>query len=167
MRNIAFIAIGISILLLSACDKKNLPDKGATYAERVSNEWWVVISQGGNQLIDPVKISTYNTSSNPDSIWIDDLENIWPFKCKTKIDLASMTFSTQNSESQYDIKDAQNQVYRPLVNITNGKILLNAAKSLSGNTTDSIYLEIEFSDDPGTKYEIAGHARTMFSEDEY
>jgi hypothetical protein len=170
MRSIAIIAIGMCLVLISACDKKNLPDKGATNAEKVSNEWWVVLSQGGNDLIDPSKISTYNTSLNPDSIWIDDLENIWPFKCKAKIDLANMTFSTANAGSLYDIKvsgSSPAQYYRPTVTIANGKILSKAAKSLSGNTTDSIYMELEFSDDPGTKYVLAGHARTMFSEDEY
>ena len=158
MRSIAIIAIGMCLVLISACDKKNLPDKGATYAEKVSNEWWVVLSQNGSALTDPVKLSTYNTSSNPDSIWIDDLKNVWQFKCKAKIDLANMTFSTQNAPNEY---------YGITVNIANGKILPNAAKSQSGNVTDSIYMEIEFSDDPGTKYTIAGSARTRFSEDEY
>jgi hypothetical protein len=170
MRKIVIIAIGIfAAALISACSK-NLPDTGATTAMKVSNEWWVTLSQNGNPLTDPVKIATYNTASNPDSIWIDDLENIWPFKCKAKIDLANMTFSTANAESQYEIKvpgSSPAQYYTPTVNIANGKILSNAAKSLSGNPTDSIYMELDFSDDPGTKYVIAGHARTKFSEDEY
>src|SRR4051812_36576612 len=104
MRSIAIMAIGMCLVLMSACDKKNLPDKGVTYAEKVSNEWWVVLSQGGSPLTDPAKISTYNTSMNQDSIFIDDLENIWPFKCKAKIDLANMTFSTDKTQSLYDIK---------------------------------------------------------------
>jgi hypothetical protein len=157
MRKIAIIAIGVCVVFLSACDK-NLPDKGATTAVKVSNEWWVVISQGGTPLDGPVKIATYNTASNPDSIWIDDLGNFWEFKCKAKVDLSGLIFSTQESQNEY---------YASTVNITNGKILPNAAKSLSGNTTDSIYMEVEFSDDPGTKYIYAGHARTKFSEDEY
>jgi hypothetical protein len=170
MRSIAIIAIGMCLVLISACDKKNLPDKGATYAEKVSNEWWVTVTPQLGPNNDVFKITTYNTSMNPDSIWVDDLTNIWPFKCKAKIDLANMTFSAANSGSQYDIKVAGSnpaQYYRPTVNIASGKILPNAAKSLSGNTTDSIYMELEFSDDPGTKYVIAGSARTRFSEDEY
>lgn len=157
------------LVLTSACDKRNLPDKGATYAEKVSNEWWVTVTPQLGPNNDVFKISTYNTSMNQDSIFIDDLENIWPFKCKAKIDLANMTFTT-NTQSLYDIKvpgSSPAQYYRPTVTIANGKILPNAAKSLSGNTTDSIYMEIEFSDDPGTKYVIAGSARTRFSEDEY
>lgn len=157
MRNIAITAIGICVVFISACDK-NLPDTGATTTMKASNEWWVELSQDGTPWTDYVKIATYNTASNPDSIWIDDLENTWQFKCKAKIDLSSMVFSTQ---------EAQNEYYNITVTITNGKILPNAAKSLSGNTTDSIYMEAEFSDDPGTKYVLAGHARTKFSEDEY
>jgi len=170
MRNIAIIAIGMCLVLISACDKRNLPDKGATYAESVSNEWWVVLSQNGSALTDPAKISTYNTSMNQDSIFVDDLGNIWPFKCKAKIDLTNMAFSTEKTQSLTDIKvpgSSPAQYYRPTVTITNGKILPKAAKSLSGNPTDSIYMEIEFSDDPGNKYVIAGSARTRFSEDEY
>ena len=158
MRKIVIIAIGVfAAALISACSK-NLPDTGATTAMKVSNEWWVTLSQNGNPLTDPVKMATYNTALYPDSIWIDDLKNLWQFKCKAKVDLTNMTFSTQS---------AQNQYYGITVNIANGKILPNAAKSLSGNTTDSIYMEVEFSDDPGTKYVIAGSARTRFSEDDY
>jgi len=170
MRKIVIIAIGIfAAALISACSK-NLPDTGATTAMKASNEWWVTLSQNGSPLTKTVKLTTYNTALNPDSIWIDDLENIWPFKCKAKIDVANLTFSAQNSESLYEIKVPGSnpaQYYTPTVNIANGKILPNAAKSLSGNTTDSIYMELEFSDDPGSKYVIAGSARTRFSEDEY
>jgi hypothetical protein len=169
MKSIAFIAIGICIVFISACDKKNLPDKGATYAEQVSNEWWVTATPQGGKTSDVFKIATYNTSMNLDSIFIDDA-NYWSFKCKAKVDLANKTFSTGSIESMYDLKvpgSSPAQYYRPTVTISNGKILPKAAKSLSGNTTDSIYMELEFSDDPGTKYIYAGHARTRFSEDEY
>ena len=158
MRKISFIAIGLCVVFISACNKKNLPDKEETVAKKVSNEWWVVLSESGNPLTHEVKLSTYNTASNPDSIWIDDLENIWEFKVKAKVDLNNLTFSTDKSQNEY---------YNITVKIANGKILPGAAKSQSGNKTDSIYMEAEFSDDPGTKYVIAGHARTMFSEDEY
>lgn len=158
MRKIVIIGIGIfAAALISACGK-NLPDTGATTAMKVSNEWWATLSQNGTPLTKVLKIATYNTASNPDSIWIDDLQNLWQFKVKANVDLTNMTFSTQK---------AQNQYYNITVNIANGKILPNAGHSLSGNVTDSIYMEAEFSDDPGTKYVIAGTARTRFSEDEY
>jgi hypothetical protein len=158
MRKIVIIAIGIlAAAFMSACSK-NLPDTGATTAMKVSNEWWVVLSQAGSPLTHEVKMATYNTASHPDSIWIDDLENTYQFKCKAKVDLSNMTFTTDKSQNGY---------YNITVKITNGKILPNAGHSLSGNVTDSIYMEAEFSDDPGTQYVIAGTARTKFSEDEY
>jgi hypothetical protein len=156
MRNIVIIAMIFgAAVFVSACSKK--ADVGATTAVKVSNEWWVTLTDATGSS-DPAKIATYNTASNPDSIWIDDLENLWPFKCKVGIDLTNLTFSVQNAQNQYRNRK---------VSISNGKILPNAAKSKTGNVTDSIYMEAEFSNDPGTKYIIAGHARTMFSEDEY
>ena len=61
----------------------------------------------------------------------------------------------------------QNLAYDITVNIANGKILPGAATSSGGNVTDSIYFQIEFSDDPGTLYDVAGYRRTGFLEDEH
>ena len=36
-----------------------------------------------------------------------------------------------------------------------------------GNVVDSIHMKVEFSDDPGTIYEMNGTARTRFAEDDY
>jgi hypothetical protein len=46
-----------------------------------------------------------------------------------------------------------------------GKILKGVAHSLSGNVVDSIYLKLEFSDDPGNVYEMKGHYDTGFFAD--
>ena len=43
----------------------------------------------------------------------------------------------------------------------------NAAHSKSGNVVDSIHTQLEFSDDPGTIYEMNDAARTRFAEDDY
>ncbi|MBO9200944.1 MULTISPECIES: lipid-binding protein [Niastella] len=166
MKSIAIIAIGMCIVFISACDKRNLPDKGVTYAEKVSNEWWVIATPEVGPVSDPFRIVTSNTSSNLDSIVIDDMENYASFRCKVKFDMTNLTFSTQNYASPYDLKDGSN-IYRRTVNVTDGKILAKASKALSGTTTDSIYMVMEFSDDPGNKYTIAGTSRTMFSEDDY
>jgi len=148
--------IGTTIL---GCKKNNLPDPGSTKTEKMANEWWVTLKQGGADLIGThVKIATYNTSANNDSIWVDDLENTWQFKVKAKVNLDSLSFST----SQF-----QNEYYNITVNLMNGKIFPGQGKSKSGNVTDSIYMQAEFSDDPGTIYVISGHARTRFAEDDY
>ena len=154
-----FICIAlVSMVVISAC-KKNLPDPGATSAVKMANEWWVTLKQGNSDLIGThVKIATYNTSGNSDSIWVDDLENTWQFKVKAKANFDSLTFTTAQ---------AQNEYYNITVNLMNGKVFPGKGKSKTGNVTDSIYMQAEFSDDPGTIYTISGHARTRFAEDDY
>jgi len=51
--------------------------------------------------------------------------------------------------------------------ITNGKILIDAAKSKTGNVTDSIYMEVVFASQPDDTYVISGHKRTRWPEDDY
>ena len=53
------------------------------------------------------------------------------------------------------------------IKVLEGKVLPNAGKSKSGGTVDSIYMKLEFSEEAGTIYEVAGHQRTGFFEDEY
>jgi hypothetical protein len=137
---------------MCACSK-DLPDAGGTAAKAVANEWWVKF----NDTSDVFKIATYNTSINPDSIWIDDLGNWYGFKCKAKVDLAGLTFSAQ---------DASNEYSSVTMTITNGKILRGAGISKAGNVTDSIYLEATFSDTTA-KFKIAGVARTRWDNDDY
>lgn len=157
MKKIQFFAFAVVILFLTSCKKDFNP--GTTNTAKASNGWWCTFTQGGQDIygIGYFFLSTYNTASNTDSIWIDDLENSWQFKCKAKIDPATLTFSATN---------AQNEYYDITVNITDGKILPGAGHSVSGNKTDSIYMKINFSDDPDT-YEIAGTARTGFIEDDH
>lgn len=146
------------LIILSACTKTNPP--GGTAAKTMANEWWVTVyADGVDQLGGHIKVSTYNTSDNKDSIWIDDLTNFWQFKCKAKADYKALSFSTSN---------AQNDYYDSKVDIANGKIMLNAGRSRTGNIADSIYFEAKFNDDPDNKtYIISGTARTMYGEDDY
>lgn len=137
-----------------ACSK-DLPDGGGTAAEALANEWWVKINDTGAV----VKIATYTTAlNNTDSMWVDDLESLAVFKCKAKIDVSALTFSTPKSINTYSTNT---------VSIVNGKILKNAGVSKTGNVADSIYMEVEFSDAPGIKNKIAGVARTRWDVDDY
>jgi Lipid-binding putative hydrolase len=148
------------LVLLSAC-KKNLPDVGGTASQKLANEWWVTLDQGTTKDVFGIghfKISTYNTSANNDSMWVDDLENGWQVKFKVNADYNNLTFATSNAANEY---------YPITVNLTDGKVLLSAGHSKSGNVVDSIHMKLEFSDDPGTIYEMNGGARTRFAEDEY
>ncbi|HUZ59084.1 MAG TPA: lipid-binding protein [Hanamia sp.] len=159
MKRIFPIIIILMALFAISC-KKAIPDYGKTATENASNGWWVTFTLGGQDVygLGHQFISTYNTSENPDSIWIDDLGHTWNFKCKAAINYQALTFSTTSSQNEY---------YDDTVTIQNGKILLKAGHSKSGNVTDSIYMEATFSDDPTDTYIISGTARTGFIEDDY
>jgi hypothetical protein len=159
---VSFIAV---VVCLTSC-KKDF-DPGTTNEQKTSNNWWVTVQVDGVDLIGTsVLLDTYNTTNDKDSIWVDDLQNIWPFKCKAQVDLSNSTFQTKGSENQY---------YDMTVKLDNGKILSKAGHSKSGVITDSIYMEAHFSDAndviPGYNYQttfvIAGVARTGLVEDDY
>jgi len=155
-----FLLSGFAIFLLSSCDR-NLPEVGGTTAQKVANEWWVTLDQSGQADVFGLghfKIATYNTSANNDTIWIDDLNNGWQVKFKAKVDYNNLTLSASNAPNQYN---------PTTVSLTDGKILLNAGHTKSGNVGDSIHMKLEFSDDPGKIYEMNGVARTRFAEDDY
>ncbi len=65
----------------------------------------------------------------------------------------------------YDPSDTS--AFPKTVHITEGKIFPKLGHSKSGNIADSIHMRIEFSNDPGTMYEINGVERTRFPEDDY
>jgi len=160
------LVLGIAVLFLSAC-KKNLPDVGSTAAQSVANEWWVTLTVGGSDVfgIGHTKLLTYNTADNTGSIWVDDQKNGYGFKVKAAVDYSNLTFKTNGmAHSPYYVGTPN---FPDSARITEGKVLVGAGRSKTGNVTDSIYMKIEFSDDPGDIWEIKGHARTRFSEDEY
>ena len=152
---------GIVMLALLSCNKK-LEDPGATATVTMSNEWWVTLFRGGNDLIGThVLFSTYNTSANVnDSLWLDDLGNGYQFKCKVHADPKNLTFS---------VDSAQNETYDIRVHIANGKIIPNGGVSKTGVKTDSLYMEATFGDDPDPThiYIISGTARTRLAQDDY
>ena len=152
-----------SAALFSSC-KKELQDPGGTATKKLAGEWWVQLFNPDGSLAYPADyyghILTYNTAANTNEIWVDDNGEIWDFKVKAQADPNNLSFSATDATSVvpcYGIK----------VNITDGKVLPLAAKSKTGNATDSIYMKIEFEDDPGSIYTLRGHLRTGFLEDEY
>lgn len=165
MRKILFAISLITLGSLISC-KKDTFDPGATVGKVVANGWWVNVQIGGaNQTSTPTFLSTYNTSSNTtDSMWVDDLKNYYGFKCKVATNYSNYTFSTTNSQNAYYVGTVN---FPATVTITNGKIFPKAGHSLNGNVTDSIYMQVKFSDDPSTTYTIVGTARTGFAEDDY
>lgn len=150
----------IIITIYSSCSK-DLKEPGDTSAVKMANEWWVTLTVDGDDVysLGHQKIATYNTSENKDSIWIDDYKNIWPFKAKAAADFTGLTFTSANSANAAEEGET--------ITITEGKILPKVGVSKTGIVTDSIYMKVEFSDDPGTVYVISGHARTRWIADDY
>ena len=168
MKKIILILIGAPILLiLNSCMKTK--DPGATASVTMANEWWVTLDEGGTQDIYGIghfKIATYNTSENSNMLWLDDMKNGYGVKAKITADYTNLTFLGNQSANAY--YDPDNPASFPkTVNITDGKILSKMGHSKSGNVVDSLHMKIEFSDDPGTTYEMNGVARTRFAEDDY
>jgi hypothetical protein len=158
------ILILFSIILLAGACKRTLPDYGATATVKMSNGWWVVLYEGSTAVTNPVFFTTYNTSSNTDSLWLDDLKHGYGFKVKTAVDLNALTFTGNGLANSYYIGTT---AFPASVNITSGKVMLKAGHSRAGNITDSINIKAVFSDDPGETWTIAGVARTGFIEDDY
>jgi len=146
---------------LNSCVKESDTDAGGTATQAMSGEWWV---QAGinNELLSPdyYKILTYNTSENvSNKMWIDDGESFWQFKVKMDVNPADKSFSATASQNSY---------YDITVTLKNGKIIPGVSIGPNSKAvTDSIYVEAEFSDDPGTIYQLAGYRRTRFSEDDH
>ena len=172
MKKIILI-VSLGIFTLISCQK--VKDPGATSAVKVANEWWVTLDSVGiadYYGIGHIKIATYNTSANDNNIWIDDYQSLsqflpLSFKVKSTVDYSALTFSSVPlaNNAYFDPNDPT--ASPETVNITEGKIFPKLGHSKSGNIADSIHVRIEFSNDPGTMYEINGVERTRFPEDDY
>jgi hypothetical protein len=150
-------AIAITGILLTACKKDD--EVGGTAVQKLSGEWWIQLKVNNTPVIpNYFKVSTYNTSQNVGTeMWLDFPD--WPFKGKVSVDANALTFQATKSQSDLSAVSAR---------IQNGKILQNGSKGPSSKAvTDSIYFEGEFTDDPGTTYQITGYRRTRYSEDDH
>jgi hypothetical protein len=158
---IQMLMVTAFLTTLNSCRKESDDDAGGTATQAMAGEWWVQISVNNELLLpDYFKVLTYNTSENiPSKMWMDDLEQLWPFKIKMDVNPSNKTFNANASQSQYsDIT----------VNLQNGKVLAGGSVGpFSKAVTDSIYVEAEFSDDPGTIYQLSGYRRTRFQEDDH
>jgi hypothetical protein len=150
----AFLAVG-----LMSCDLGDDPDVGGTATQAVAGEWYTTFNVSGDSGGDYYLITTSNTAANSvNEFLIHDGAHTWDYRVKCPLNLDAKTFGGAG---------LQNLAYDITVNITNGQILPGVATTTGGNVTDSIYFQIEFSDDPGVIYEAAGYRRTGFLEDEH
>jgi len=168
-RILGFLAAVMTIFMVS-CQKEQIV--GGTAVQSLAGEWWVKLDNGQ----DPTgtfdnsyyTLATYNLASNkPDSMWVDDYANVspgkpfWAIKGKVGVNVSNRTFSANN---------IANQDYESTFTITNGKIIPGAATAPGSKVkTDSIYFEIQFSDDPvpGTIHKVGGYARTKWDADDH
>jgi hypothetical protein len=144
--------------VLISCTKK--PDVEYTSTVRMSGEWFTRYYESGAPLTSPHKILTYNTSDpSATQIWVEDAV-VWPFKAKLDVDYSTLTFKPMAEATNLELAGEKVKVFE-------GKVIPGGGITKSGNAVDSIYLKVSFTDDPGTTYEIRGHQRTGFFEDEY
>jgi len=164
-----FFAGALLPLFLVSCDLTKDPDVDGTAVEKMAGEFYVQFFLDGEEFdATYYHLYVYNTSANEsDKLWIDAGE-AWPFKIKANCNLADLSFPFTP------------QTYNPLffdatgvedsTTILDGKILLGAATTPAGNTSDSIYINfestgIEAFELPRGTYTMAGFRITGFLED--
>ncbi len=143
----------------------------------LSGEWYVTYKfDDGSGVIDDyyglgyLRLWTTNTAADDGTeMWISDganagAGNFWLYSVKTPINVSAKTFAGTGLESSIDDGGSP---YEVTINIANGKVIEDGGLSTSGVVVDSIYFEIEFSDDPGNVYYCSGTRRTGFPEDDH
>ena len=165
----------ISILLvgLVSCENNGYEDftQVNTPSVALNGEWYVQTLYNGKVVVDYKLISTYDTAANGAEMWVDDKGHIWNFKCKSPVNVDALTFAGNKLASSVVDDDPKTpnviETYDINVNITEGKVIKNGATSTGGQTVDAIQFKAEFSDDPGSIYEIKGYKRTGLLEDDF
>lgn len=159
MKKVKILIMAVFMLQLAACDLGKEPEVGGVLLQEMCGEWWIRVYYADSPLTGYYLMSTFNTAANTnEDIFVDDHE-LWPFKVSAKADLGAMSISGSNLDNLYDSAIG--------VNIIEGKIIKDAATTSGGNKADSIYLRLEFADDPGNEYVYSGYKRTGFIEDEH
>lgn len=164
MKNILkYLFVALFIVGMSSCAKEEI---GGTAVQDMCGEWYVMVDgvdASGNVVIeDPFglgyfPIYTYNTNANvPTEMYVDDQGAFWAFRVIVNVDYAAKTFSATNALDDY------NEI---TVDINNGKIEKDGAKSQAGYTADGISFIVKFEDDEyvGEYYDqlwVHGYRRT-------
>jgi hypothetical protein len=150
----------VAIILVSACSKK--PDIEYTSTYKMAGEWFTRYYHNNAAVTPFHKIVSYNVSDPAAAqVWVDDLGQ-WPFVAKFDVDIASLAFKAMSN-----VSNANTASPAKTLKVLEGKVLPGTGHTKTGVVVDSIYIRMEFSDDPGEIYEIRGHQRTGFFEDEY
>lgn len=163
--NIIKILFGILISIsFASCDAGGEPDAGGTTTQNFAGDWYISVPFDGVTKV--IRFSTYNTSANDNTMFIDDnglsqkTPNSQLLKAKYAINLSDGSFAS-------DVNTPNLRQANKTVTITNGKIEKMAGTSRGGHTVDKISFTVEYSNEPGVLYNYVGTKRTGFQEDEY
>lgn len=161
------IKVLFSIFLITAlvsCDEGGDPDKIMTTTGAFAGDWFITLTDSdGNVLIEHALHSTYNTSANDNTMWLDDHENGYVVKSKFSINTTNGLFGATDSANINDGGDNDTTV-----TITDGQIIKGGATSKAGHVVDKISFRVHYSyDADGYDILYEGHKRTGFLEDEY
>lgn len=164
MKNLLkYILISLVLVGISSCAKEEI---GGTAVQDMCGEWYVTVdaadASGNVTMEDPFgmgyfPIFTYNTNKNTESeMYIDDQGNFWEFRVIANVNYAAKTFSATSAADDYN---------GITVDVMDGKVVKDGAKSQSGYTADGISFLVKFSDDEnaGQAYDyllIHGYRRT-------
>ena len=153
------------VVALGACDPNDTIEEYSTeytsVGEMLAGEWYVTYKVDGVDVYDMgyTKVSTYNNAANDvDKLWIDDHKNFWWMNALMDCDVKTNTFSATDAAELYD---------GITVTITNGQVIPGGGKTAAGNVTDSIYMEVAYSNDSPRVWTVSGVRRTGFLEDEH
>jgi len=163
--NIIKILLGVLVSIsFASCDAGGDPEAGGTMTQNFAGDWYINVPF--NNASKFIRFSTYNTSANDNTMFIDDngfsqtTPNSQLLKAKYTINLSDGTFA-----SALDTPNLRQS--NKTVSITNGKIEKMAGTSKGGHTVDKISFTVEYNTEPGVKYNYVGTKRTGFKEDEY
>lgn len=152
MKNILYLFL-LAAVVFTSCDTKEEWEQINSKAVDYAGEWYFAVKSGSNiyKDYDGNKLLTYNTSADLENeIWIDAVGP--EFTCKTKVNFTGSieNFVGKASANVYVLSkpnaiagDGENAVLKQYDNITitKGKVIKDGAKSKTGITVDSIYME--------------------------
>ncbi|MCR4030999.1 MULTISPECIES: lipid-binding protein [Flavobacterium] len=163
--NIIKILCGILISLsFASCDAGGDPEPGGTTTQDFAGDWFINVKVEGVSKF--IRFSTYNTSANDNTMFIDD-NGLSQTKPTSQILKAKYSINMKDGSFTSDVNTANLRQTSKTVTITNGKIEKMGGTSRGGHTVDKISFTVEYSNEPGVKYDYVGTKRTGFKEDEY
>lgn len=167
----AIMIAAAAMLGISSCSTETDESAGGTAVQDMAGNWEVVIDvmevdENGDTIhygdyynYGTLSFFTYNTNDNSsDFIYVDDLGKFWTVKAKVGCDLSNLTFFADNADNLYASEE------EPETCKVSGRVMPGAATNLHGKPNDSIYVDFEFSLDPGVIYRYAGQRYTGFYE---